>query len=85
MDRGAIVEIDPAEALARQRRDALLIDVREDDERVAGMPEGAIGIARAEIPARIREMAPDQRTEILAICASGRRSLLAAATSSAAA
>ena len=75
-----IREIDPAEALERQRADALLIDVREDDERGIGMPDGAIGIARADVPSRIGEIAPDRSREILTICASGRRSLLAAET-----
>ena len=75
-----IREIDPAEALARQRADALLIDVRDDNERDAGMPDGAIGLARAAIPEHIREIAADPKREILTICASGRRSLLAAET-----
>ncbi|HJT99481.1 MAG TPA: molybdopterin-synthase adenylyltransferase MoeB [Rhodanobacteraceae bacterium] len=73
-------EIDPSDALARRRADALLIDVREDDERASGLPEGAIGLARGEIPSRIAALAPDPRREILTICATGRRSLLAAAT-----
>ena len=76
----AIPEIDPRDALARQRVDAVLIDVREDDERAAGKPAGAIGLARGEIPARITEIVRDARREILTICESGKRSLLAAAT-----
>ena len=75
-----IREIDPADALAHQRAEALLLDVRDDNERDAGMPEGAIGVPRGEIPARIREIAADPAREILTICASGRRSLLAAET-----
>lgn len=73
-------EIDPAEALARQRGGALLLDVREDDERAAGMAADAVGLARGSIEARIADIAPDPRREILAICASGRRSLLAVET-----
>ncbi len=76
----AIREIDPAQALGRQRADALLIDVRDDNERGGGMPDGAIGLARADIPARIREVAADPVREILTICATGQRSLLAAET-----
>jgi molybdopterin/thiamine biosynthesis adenylyltransferase/rhodanese-related sulfurtransferase len=79
-DDATIREIDPREALAHQRADAVLIDVREDDERAAGVPAGAIGIARAELPRRIGEIAPDPRREIVTICASGKRSLLAAQT-----
>lgn len=75
-----IEEIDPAEALARQAASALLLDVREDDERAAGTPKGAVGVARLTIPQRIAALAPDRGREILTICASGRRSLLAAQT-----
>ena len=75
-----VAEIDPRDALARQRADALLIDVREDDERAGGGPAGAIGLARGDIPARIAEIARDSHREILTICASGKRSLLAAQT-----
>ncbi|MET0230917.1 MAG: molybdopterin-synthase adenylyltransferase MoeB [Rhodanobacteraceae bacterium] len=76
----AIPEIDPRDALARQRADALLIDVREDDERAGGVPAGAIGLARGEIPARIADIVRDTEREILTLCASGKRSLLAAQT-----
>jgi len=80
MPGAAVREIDPAEALARRRAHAVLLDVREDGERAAGLPEGAIGLARAEIPSRIRDLVADPSREILTICASGRRSLLAAET-----
>ena len=75
-----IREIDPAEALAHQRADALLIDVRDANEHETGMPDGAIALPRLEIPARIRDVAVDRTREILTICATGRRSLLAAET-----
>ena len=70
-------EVDPAEALALLGRGALLIDVREDAERDAGMPAQAHGIARAALPARIGDVAPDPSQALLMICASGQRSLLA--------
>ena len=76
----AIPEIDPRDALARQHIDALLIDVREDDERGGGSPAGAIGVARDDLSNRIGGIAPDPRRGILTICASGKRSLLAART-----
>jgi molybdopterin/thiamine biosynthesis adenylyltransferase/rhodanese-related sulfurtransferase len=79
-DGAAIPEIDPRDALARQHIDALLIDVREDDERGGGSPAGAIGIARGDLSNRIGGIAPDPRRGILTICASGKRSLLAART-----
>ena len=73
-------EIDPAEALRLQERGALLIDVREDAEREAGMPAQALGIARAALPARIADVAPDRNRTLLMICASGQRSLRARET-----
>ncbi|HEX5123870.1 MAG TPA: molybdopterin-synthase adenylyltransferase MoeB [Rhodanobacteraceae bacterium] len=76
----AVREIDPAEALVRQHADALLIDVRDANEHEAGMPQGAIALPRPEIPARIGEITDDRSREILTICATGRRSLLAAET-----
>jgi molybdopterin/thiamine biosynthesis adenylyltransferase/rhodanese-related sulfurtransferase len=79
-DGAAIPEIDPRDALARQHIDALLIDVREDDERGGGSPAGAIGVARGDLSNRIGGIAPDPRRGILTICASGKRSLLAART-----
>ncbi len=51
-------EIDPAQALSHQRDGALLLDVREDDERAAGLPAGAVELARGQIQARIAAIAP---------------------------
>ncbi|MEP6881901.1 MAG: molybdopterin-synthase adenylyltransferase MoeB [Dokdonella sp.] len=72
-----IVEIEPREALDRLRGGALLIDVRESDERAAGMPRDAVGIARAELAGEIAALAADRSTELMTLCASGQRSLLA--------
>ncbi|MGH8174543.1 MAG: molybdopterin-synthase adenylyltransferase MoeB [Rhodanobacteraceae bacterium] len=74
-----IEEIDPSDAFARIGS-ALLIDVRDDNEHASGLPQGAIALPRARIPSRIAEIAPDMNREILTICGSGKRSLLAAAT-----
>src|SRR5512146_1726319 len=76
----AIAQVTPAEALERMRRGALLIDVREDDERAGGMPDGAIGLARGALMQRIALNAPRRDQAVLTICGSGQRSLLAAAT-----
>lgn len=74
------LEIEPGMALEHQRGGALLLDVREDAERAAGHARGSIGLPRAAIEARIASLAPAHDREILAICASGGRSLLAAKT-----
>ncbi len=73
----AIIEIEPHEALTRLRAGALLIDVREADERAAGMPRDAIGIARVALVGEIAALAPERLTVLMTVCASGQRSLLA--------
>ena len=73
-------EVLPAEARARQVAGALIVDVREDEERAAGMPLGAIGVPLAQLTERIGAIAADSSCEILAICASGTRSRRAAGT-----
>jgi len=73
-----VEQITPLEARERQRDGALLIDVRDDDERAGGMPEGAIGVARAGLAPRIAELAQRHEQPLLTICATGQRSLLAA-------
>src|SRR5690625_5781209 len=52
-------EIAPAEALRRQKSGALLIDVREDVERLAGMPEGAVGMPCGRLEADLPGLEPD--------------------------
>jgi sulfur-carrier protein adenylyltransferase/sulfurtransferase len=76
--RQQIVEITPAEALARQAHGALLIDVRENDERIEGMPAGALGLSRGFLELNMEQVESDRSREILTICRSGQRSLLAA-------
>lgn len=78
--RRRIGEIEPAAALARQAAGALLLDVREDAERNEGMPAGAAGLSRGFLELRIRQVEPDRSREILTLCGSGMRSLLAAET-----
>ena len=73
-----VEQITPLQARERQRHGALLIDVRDDNERVGGMPEGAIGVARAALGSRIAELVQRHDQPLLTICATGQRSLLAA-------
>lgn len=80
----SIREISPAEARERQLRGALLIDVREPFERASGYAHGAIGCARGELESDPGSVVPDREAEVLLICQSGRRSLLAASVLTAA-
>jgi rhodanese-related sulfurtransferase len=55
--------------------DALLVDVREDDEWVAGHVPGAVHIPLGEVPIRfgeLGELSPDR--QVYVICRSGSRS-----------
>lgn len=76
--RRHVPEISPAEALAGQARGALLIDVREDGERVAGTPANALGLSRSFLELRIEQLEADRDRAMLMLCGSGQRSLLAA-------
>lgn len=76
--RASIPDIAPADALARQTQGALLIDVREDGERASGMPVGALGLSRGFLELRIEQVQADRTADVLLLCGSGQRSLLAA-------
>ncbi|WP_430390933.1 molybdopterin-synthase adenylyltransferase MoeB [Dyella sp. 20L07] len=76
--RQRISEIAPTEALTRQAQGALLIDVREDGERAAGTPVGALGLSRGFLELRIEQAEPNRQRAVIALCGSGQRSLLAA-------
>jgi rhodanese-related sulfurtransferase len=52
--------------------DAYLIDVREDDEWLAGHAPGAVHLPMMEVPARLDEI-PEQG-DVLIVCRSGHRS-----------
>ncbi len=78
--RREVDELPPAEALARQRGGALLLDVREEVERNLGTPLGARGLSRGLLELQIAEVEPDRTREILLLCSRGARSLLAGQT-----
>lgn len=73
-----IRELSPREANQRLQQGAVLVDVREDHERELGMAEGARGIARGDLEAAPDAHLPDRDIEVLLICQTGGRSLLAA-------
>ncbi|HEV7776527.1 MAG TPA: molybdopterin-synthase adenylyltransferase MoeB [Luteibacter sp.] len=76
--RERVVEIAPGDAVRRQLAGAVLIDVREDGERVSGVPVGALGISRGYLELRIEAAVPDRDRDVLLLCGSGQRSLFAA-------
>ncbi|MHC1479300.1 molybdopterin-synthase adenylyltransferase MoeB [Frateuria aurantia] len=78
--RDQIAEISPLQAWQRQALGALLLDVREDEERASGMPLGAAGLSRGFLELEIERLEADRQREIILLCASGRRSLFAAET-----
>ena len=69
-----IEEVDAKEAAERiaARPEAVLLDVREDEELQIVSVDGARHIPMGDIPSRISELDPD--TEIYSLCHHGMRS-----------
>src|SRR6185369_3920925 len=59
---------------------ATLLDVREKDEYRDGHLDGAISLPRGFLEMRVEETLPDKQAPIIAYCAGGTRSLIAART-----
>src|SRR5215813_4513878 len=57
-----------------------LLDVREREEYREGHLEGALSLPRGFLEIRVEEAVPDRSTPIVAYCAGGTRSLIAART-----
>ncbi|HXX67168.1 MAG TPA: molybdopterin-synthase adenylyltransferase MoeB [Polyangiaceae bacterium] len=68
----------------RRRMDAgeklTLVDVREKDEWRAGYIPGAVSLPRGFLEIQVEQKLPDKNARIVAYCAGGTRSALAAAT-----
>jgi glyoxylase-like metal-dependent hydrolase (beta-lactamase superfamily II)/rhodanese-related sulfurtransferase len=65
-----------AAALEARSAEAVLVDVREPDEYVAGHVPGAVNVPQADLASRLDELPPER--QILVICQGGFRSLRAA-------
>ena len=78
--RARVREATPAEVKARLDRGEplALIDVREKEEVDQGLIPGATHVPRGFLELRIEGLIPDRKTPIVAYCAGGNRSLLAA-------
>ena len=80
--RREVPEVSVEEARQRLGRssDATLLDVREKEEYREGHLDGAISLPRGFLEMRVEETVPDKQTPIIAYCAGGTRSLIAART-----
>ncbi|MBA3767563.1 MAG: sulfurtransferase, partial [Acidobacteria bacterium] len=72
------VTVEQTRAILEEDKDALLIDVREDNEWSAGHAEGAQHLGRGIIERDIEQTVPDKQTHIILYCGGGYRSALAA-------
>jgi len=76
-----IAEISPAEAQAQtERGDAVLIDVREEEDWREDHAKGAKHLSRGTIELEIEEQVPDSKTPIICYCGGGSRSALVTET-----
>ncbi len=75
--KSRVSEISVKETLERITQDAILIDVREDNEFAAGHAKDSIHLGRGIIERDIVEKYPDKETELILYCGGGFRSALA--------
>ena len=74
-----ITEISPAEAQAQSEAgNAVLIDVREEEDWREDHAKGAKHLERGVIELEIEEQVPDLKTPIICYCGGGSRSALVA-------
>src|SRR6201985_1655671 len=72
-----ITEISPTEAKQQaERGDAVLIDVREEEDFLDDHAKGAKHLERGVIELEIEEQVPDLKTPIICYCGGGSRSAL---------
>ena len=78
--KSRVKEVSVAEAQARlaENQNALLIDVREDNEWQSAHAEGAEHLGKGIIERDIETAVPDKSTELILYCGGGYRSALAA-------
>ena len=74
------VTIDEVQAQMENGARSTLLDVREREEYREGHLEGSVPLPRGFLEMRIEEAVPDKGTPIVAYCAGGVRSLIAART-----
>jgi rhodanese-related sulfurtransferase len=77
-NRPSIAEVTPEETQSRQKAGAVIVDVREPHEWRTGHIAGAKHIPLGNLSKRIHELNPSK--EIITVCRSGHRSMMAART-----
>ena len=75
-----IEEVDPAAVRQQLQTDALVIDVRQDEEWATGHIPGARHVPKSHFESRIEGIAQDKDQLVILYCASGQRSAWAART-----
>ena len=70
--------VSPAEAAALQQAGALLLDVREPEELLAGAVPDALNLPKGDLEREARERIPDRDRTLLVMCQAGLRSVVAA-------
>ena len=76
--RARVREVGADEARRMAESGALLVDVREDREWVAGHARGAVHLGRGVIERDVEKAIPDKDAEIILYCGGGFRSALTA-------
>lgn len=71
-------KITPQEAMQRMQGDAIILDVRTQEEYDSGHIPNAILLPDTEIRSKAEALLPDKQKTILVYCRSGRRSAVAA-------
>ena len=74
------VTVDDVKARLENGQHPVLLDVREREEYREGHLEGALALPRGFMEMRVEEAVPDKSAPVVAYCAGGVRSLIAART-----
>ncbi|MBB5190950.1 molybdopterin/thiamine biosynthesis adenylyltransferase [Silvimonas terrae] len=70
----SVIELTPEDAWQRQQSGAILLDVREEGERAAGMAVGAVGVSQQTLQHTPANWLANCSTPVMLICAAGKRS-----------
>jgi rhodanese-related sulfurtransferase len=73
------VTIEQARERLKQNPEALLLDVREDQEWANGHAREAVHLGKGVLERDIEKLIPDPRREVIMYCGGGYRSVLTAA------